>query len=127
MAKRQPPPHINKKNNYVSKKSASEVTFSKFFFIKGQLHNQSEKLSIERNPFIAKNQTLRSCPAMSNPRPACHMRPSLGFHCNGSNYILTICAYFDKLYFDIFDAGSPQCNFIMSVTSYDPNAFSTVT
>jgi len=50
--------------------------------------------------------------------PACGpvegvVRPSLGFHCNRSNYILTTCPYFDNRYFDI---GCPQIHFIMSVT-----------
>jgi len=30
-------------------------------------------------------------------------------------YMLTTCSYFNYLKFDIFDAGRPQCYFIMSV------------
>jgi len=32
------------------------------------------------------------------------------------SYILTTCPYFDNLEFDIFNAGGPQCYFIMSVS-----------
>ena len=58
---------------------------------------------------------------MSKPWAACgpvegFVRPILGFHCNRSNYTLTTCPYFDNLYFDIFDVGCAQCNFIMFVT-----------
>jgi len=44
------------------------------------------------------------------------VRPSLGFHCNRSNYILTTCPYFDNLQLDIIDVCCPQCHFIMAVT-----------
>jgi len=30
------------------------------------------------------------------------------------SYMLTTCFYVDNLEFDIFDAGGPQCHFIMS-------------
>jgi len=32
------------------------------------------------------------------------------------SYILTTSPYFDNLEYDIFDAGSPQCRFITSIT-----------
>ena len=31
------------------------------------------------------------------------------------SYIVTTCPNFDNLEFDIFDAGGPQCHFIISV------------
>jgi len=56
---------------------------------------------------------------MSNPRASCSpvesfVQPSLGFHYSKS--ILHTCPYFDNLEFEIFVAGGPQSQFIMSVT-----------
>jgi len=51
---------------------------------------------------------------MSNPRAACG--PVYVFAAVKVAYILTTCACFDNLEFDIFDAGGPQCHFITSVT-----------
>jgi len=57
---------------------------------------------------------------MSIPQTACGpveglVWPSLGFHCSKSILHIDNLSLFDNLELDIFDAGGPQCHFVMSV------------
>jgi len=62
------------------------------------------KLKLNAEKFLSFTNSFclqQLCPTRG-PRAACgpvegFVRPSLGFHCNRSNYILTTCHYFDNL------------------------------
>jgi len=55
-------------------------------------------------------------PHAAQLRVLCTVQPSLVFAVVKVSCILITCPYFNNLEFDIFDAGGPQCDFIMSVT-----------
>ena len=58
---------------------------------------------------------------MSNPWAACcpvegFVRPSLGFHCSKGILDIDSMSLFDKLEFDSFDSGGPQCHYSAFLT-----------
>ena len=67
------------------------------------------------------NEDCYVCPKTAMPNPVeGFVWPSLGFSYSESilhtHTVLTISPYFDNLEFDVYEAGSPQCHSIMSIT-----------
>jgi len=64
---------------------------------------------------FAPNLAPKARPALYNPQPlGPHAAQLKVLAAVNVSDMLTTSSYFDNLQFEIFDAGSPQCHFIMS-------------